>query len=104
MARYCSCRWLIHFLALQRDGDSSDHVTIRSVKDKLKSWQYSSLDSDDLLADLDKMVAEVANYPKDSVTDGIAAVAVGIKNPDGKYVPVGNLLVNQKRLADAEPN
>lgn len=79
MAWYCSCRWLIQIVALQRDGDSSDHVTIKSVKDKLKSWQYSSVDSDDLLADLDKMVAEVATYPKDSVTDGIAAVAVGKK-------------------------
>lgn len=58
------------------DGNAPDYVTIRTVKDNLKAWHYSSLDSDDLLADLDKMVADVATYPKDSVADGIAAVAV----------------------------
>lgn len=104
MVWYCSCKWLIQILALQRDSDSSDHVTTRSVKDKLRSWQYSSLDSDDLSADLDKTVAEVAAYPKDSVTDGIAAVAAGMKTPDGNYVPAGSLPVNQKCFADVEPN
>lgn len=50
--------------------------------EKLKSWQYSSLGSDDLLADLDEMVAEVTrNYiDSDSDSDGtVADVAVSLQ-------------------------
>ena len=35
------------------------------------SWKYGSLDSDELLADLDQMVDVVANYPTGSDPDGI---------------------------------
>lgn len=53
---------------------------------KLESWQYSSLSSDDLLADLDKIVAEVTknHLDIDSDSDGtVAAVAVACKQHYG---------------------
>lgn len=65
---------------MQGKSNSPDHVTIGTIVDKLKSWQYSSLDSDDLLADLEKMIAEVEAGPDDSDPDGIvAAVAAQLQ-------------------------
>lgn len=44
------------------------------IEEKLKSWKYSSLDLDPVLADLDQMMEDVSLYPTGRGSSGIAAV------------------------------